>query len=163
MSKKQAWSTKYVAAMLLMGVGYALPAAAITCPHGEEPAKDGKTCTKWEAPKPQLDVSKYEGAQKQEAEACNKLNQAKTDGSTITKEIESLSSSIDTHYVEYRKLPKGAEKDKVKGEIDKLKADRKAAEAKLGKAKSDMTAGKKEVRAAKKALKKEKKESLNCA
>lgn len=162
MSKKTQ-SPKLLAALMLIGAGYALPAAALTCPAGEKASADGKSCAAWEAPKAQLDTSKYEGSLKSEAEACNKLNQAKVDSSESTKEIGRINADLDAHFVERKKAKDADAKAKIGAEIDKLKADRKAQETKLAAAKKEMNAGKKELRAATKAVKKDKKESLNCA
>ena len=140
----------------------ALPAAALTCPPGEKASGDPAQCMKREAAKPQLDVEKYNGAQKAQAQACNKANAAHAAiveaGETITR----LNTNINAAQHEAHAAAKGPAKDAAKTKVADLKATRKAEEQKLQQAQADELAGDKEYRKAVKQGKKEKIEALDC-
>ncbi|MDE2599897.1 MAG: hypothetical protein KGL40_09770 [Rhodocyclaceae bacterium] len=130
-------------AILLCGALYSLPAAA-------------------ESAKPQLDVGKYTGAQKAQAEACNKTNTARAAISAAGEEIERLNTSINAAEHKVQDAAKGPDKDAAKAKVAELKAQRKAEQPKLKQAQADELAGAKEYRKAAKQGKKEKVEALDC-
>lgn len=149
-------------AILFAGVAFSLPAAALTCPPGQVERGTPPQCEKRDQAKPQLDVAKYSGAQKAEAEACNKANAAHAVIMQAGEEIERLNASINAAQHEVQDAAKGAAKDAAKAKVADLKAKRKVEEDKLKQAQADELAGNKEHRKAVKAVKKEKAEPLNC-
>ena len=149
-------------ATLLAGAAFSLPAAALTCPHGEVARGTPAQCEKWDQAKPQLDVEKYTGALKTEAQSCNKTNAARAAIMQAGEEIERLNASINVAQHEVQDAAKGAPKDAAKAKVADLKAKRKVEEDKLKQAQADELAGSKEHRKAVKAVKKEKAEPLNC-
>lgn len=112
--------------------------------------------------KPQLDAEKYTGAQKAEAQACNKANAAHAAITQSGEEIERLNTSINAAQHEVQDAAKGAANDAAKAKVADLKAKRKAEEGKLKQAQADELVGKKEHRKALKQAKQEKAEPLNC-
>jgi hypothetical protein len=127
----RAFSVSTLAAFLV-GAACALPAAAaMTCPPGEEAHGMPEKCVKKYEPKPQLDVEKYSGAQKAQAQACNKANAAHDAIMHSTGEITRINTSLDTAQYEASKLPKGPEKDAAKAKVTELKTQRKAEEKTL--------------------------------
>lgn len=149
-------------AILLVGAAYTLPAAAVTCPPGEEARGVSAQCEKPPMTKPQLDAEKYTGAQKAEAQACNKANAAHAAIVASSDEITRLNTELSAAQHAVQDAAKGAAKDAAKAKVAELKAQRKAEEKKLSQARADESAAKKDQRAVKKQLKKEKQESLNC-
>jgi hypothetical protein len=149
-------------AILIAGAAFSLPVAAMTCPHGEVERGTPPQCEKRDQAKPQLDVAKYSGAQKTEAEACNKANAAHAAIMQAGEEIERLNASINAAQHDVQDAAAGAAKDAAKAKVADLKAKRKVEEDKLKKAQADELAGHKEHRKAVKAVKKEKAEPLNC-
>lgn len=148
-------------AALIVGALYTLPAAALTCQPGEEAYGEPPQCIKKGDIKPQLDVEKYSGSQKSQAEACNKSNAARTVIRDSGDEIERLNNSINAAQHEVQDA-KGADKDAPKAKVAELKAQRKAEEKKLKQAQADELAAKKAYRKATKQVKKDKGTSLNC-
>lgn len=149
-------------AILVCGAIYSLPAAALSCPPGERPHGNPAQCVKTEAAKPQLDSEKYSGAQKAQAEACNKANAAHAAIVEAGEEIARLNNNINATQHEAQDASTGAAKDAAKAKVAELKAKRKAEEQKLKQAQADEQAGDKAYRKAVKQGKKDKVDPLNC-
>lgn len=162
MSIKQAWITKCIGAAFIIGSGSAL-AADVACPPNEIPANKGaQTCVKRDTPKPQVDVAQYKGAQKTQAEACNKANAAQGTIIQSADEIARINTSLNEAYHHKLKPHEGHTKAEAESDIAKWKDQRKAEETKLRAAQKDLNAAKKEHRAAVKAVKKEGAKPLEC-
>lgn len=140
----------------------ALPAAALTCPPGEKASGEPAQCVKREAAKPQLEVEKYNGAQKAQAQACNKANAAHAAIVAAGEEITSLNTNLNAAQHEVQDAAKGPAKDAAKAKVADLKAKRKVEQKKLEQAQADELAGDKEYRKAVKQGKKDKVDPLNC-
>jgi hypothetical protein len=149
-------------AILLCGAIYSLPAAALTCPPGEKASGDPAQCVKREAAKPQLDADKYNGAQKAQAQACNKANAAHAAIVEAGEEITRLNTNLNAAQHEVQDAAKGPAKDAAKAKVADLKAKRKVEQKKLEQAQADELAGDKEYRKAVKQAKKDKSEVLDC-
>ena len=149
-------------ALFLAGAAFSLPAAALNCPMGEEAHGTPPQCVKRDDAKPQLDVEKYSGAQKAEAQACNKTNAAHAAVLQAGDEIARLNTSINAAQHEVQDAAKGPAKDAASAKVTELKAKRQVEEGKLKQAQADERAGKKEHRKAVKQAKKDKVDSLNC-
>lgn len=162
MSIKQAWITQCIAAAFIMGSSAAF-ATDVACPPNEMPANKGaQTCVKRDAPKPQVDASQYKGAQKTQAEACNKANTAQGAIVQSADEIARINNSLNEAYHHKQKPHEGHTKAEAEGEIAKWKEQRIAEEGKLRAAQKELNAAKKEHRAAAKAVKKEGAKPLEC-
>ncbi|MBY0341506.1 MAG: hypothetical protein K2Q19_10135 [Rhodocyclaceae bacterium] len=148
--------------VLLCGAAFSLPAAALQCPPGERPHGNPAQCVKTEAAKPQVDPEKYSGAQKAQAEACNKANAAHAAIVEAGEEIARLNTNINAAQHEAQHAAQGAAKDAANAKVAELKAKRKAEEQKLKQAQADEQAGDKEYRKAVKQGKKDKVDALNC-
>ncbi len=163
MSIKQGWISKSISAAILASTVYAAPALALVCPMGEVPSgKTPEQCVKRDAPKPQLDVEKYSGAQKAQATACNKVNAAHAVIIESSTEIARINASLNEAHHHLKTLPKDGNKDAATADIAKWKELRKTEEAKLKQAQADENAGKKEHRTALKQLQKDGGTSLAC-
>lgn len=163
MSIKQTWFSRGISAVILASAVYAVPAMALVCPMGEEPSSNNpKQCVKRDAPKPQLDVEKYSGAQKMQAEACNKTNAAHASIIDTSNEIARINTSINEAQVAQKNAPTPEAKGTAATEVAKWKQERKELEAKLKKAQADENAAKKEHRKAVRQLKKDGGTSLDC-
>lgn len=149
-------------AILLCGAAFSLPAAALQCPPGERPHGNPAQCIKAEAAKPQLDPEKYSGAQKAQAQACNKANAAHTAIVEATEEISRLNTNINAAQHAVQDASTGADKDVAKAKVADLKAKRKTEEQKLKQAQADEQAGDKAYRKALKQGKKDKVDALDC-
>lgn len=160
--KIQKLSRNIVGASLFAAAFYALPAFALKCPPGEVAKGKPAQCVKRDAPKPQLDVEQYSGAQKTQAMACNKVNTARSTIVETAQEIERINTSLDRAQHDLKSVPKGADRTEAKAKVDEWKAKRKAEMAKLKQAHTDEMAATKEHRKALKQVKKEKAASLNC-
>ncbi|HWV18852.1 MAG TPA: hypothetical protein VNZ68_09800 [Rhodocyclaceae bacterium] len=139
-----------------------LPAAALTCPPGEKASGEPAQCMKREAAKPQLDVEKYNGAQKAQAQACNKANAAHAAIVAAGDEITRLNTNLNAAQHDVQEAAKGPAKDAAKAKVADLKAKRKVEQQKLEQAQADELAGDKEYRKAARQGKKEKVEALDC-
>jgi|SRR5690606_14601190 len=139
-----------------------LPAAALTCPPDQKAYGDPAQCVKREAAKPQLDVEKYTGIQKVQAQACNKANAAHAAIVAAGEEITRLNTNLNAAQHDVQDAATGPAKDAAKAKVAELKAKRKAEQKKLEQAQADELAGDKEYRKAARQGKKEKVEALDC-
>lgn len=163
MDTKQQSLFKRFGTLAVLGSLYAGSALAVYCPPGETPANKSamSSCVANPEPKPQLDASKYTGAQKTEAEACNTINTAQKAVNDSSEEVGRISTDLDQAQLAAKKAT-GADHDAAVAKVKELKEKRKAEMDKLSKAQKDLTKAKRDHR---KALKQEKKEGakpLNC-
>jgi hypothetical protein len=157
----KAWLSKGISALVFAGAAYVTPAAALVCPAGEVPAGNPEQCVKRDAPKPQLDVGKYSGAQKAQAEACNRINAAHVAIIESSNEISRINVSLNDAYQRAKKAD-GDDKTAAEADITRWKALRKAQEDTLKQARAEENDGKKAYRKADRQLVKDGGSSLKC-
>ncbi|HTJ97293.1 MAG TPA: hypothetical protein VL381_07470 [Rhodocyclaceae bacterium] len=162
MKTKHAWYSKCIGAALLVSASYAASAAALTCPVGEIPAKDAKTCVPRDDPKPQLDINKFNGSLRTQAVACNAVNETQAIIVTSATEISRINASLNDAQHELQKLPKDGNKAEAQAKIDNWKNLRSVEEKKIREAEKAQRIAKKKQRAAAKQVEKEGMKPLDC-